>query len=92
MADDDGTAVVAGRYSVILPTYEERENLPLIIWLLTRTFEEEEIDYEVGRPFFFFFFFFFCCVACSPVSLFGTRKCMEVFDSVFCWVASSVIG
>lgn len=27
------------RYSVILPTYNERENIPLIVWLLVDTFE-----------------------------------------------------
>lgn len=28
------------KYSVILPTYNERENLPIITWLLNRTFTE----------------------------------------------------
>ena len=28
------------KYSVLLPTYEERENLPLIIWLLVKHFED----------------------------------------------------
>ena len=27
------------KYSVLLPTYNERENIALIIWLLVRTFE-----------------------------------------------------
>ena len=27
--------------SVILPTYNERENLPLIIWLLMKTSQEK---------------------------------------------------
>lgn len=35
------------KYSVLLPTYNERENLPLIIWLLVKTFQENEIDYEI---------------------------------------------
>ena len=26
------------KYSVLLPTYNERENLPLIVWLLVREF------------------------------------------------------
>jgi len=26
------------KYSVILPTYNERKNLPIIIWLLAKTF------------------------------------------------------
>lgn len=34
-------------YSVLLPTYNERDNLPFIIWLLVKTFEEEKIKFEV---------------------------------------------
>jgi len=29
------------KYSVLMPTYEERENLPLIIWLLFKTATEK---------------------------------------------------
>ena len=29
------------KYSVILPTYNERKNLPIIVWLLARTFETQ---------------------------------------------------
>ena len=29
------------KYSVILPTYNERRNLPIICWLLERTFREK---------------------------------------------------
>jgi dolichol-phosphate mannosyltransferase len=29
------------KYSVILPTYKERKNLPLIIWLLAKVFKEK---------------------------------------------------
>ncbi|KAI0258253.1 glycosyltransferase family 2 protein [Gloeopeniophorella convolvens] len=35
------------KYSVILPTYNERKNLPIIIWLLARTFAENELAWEV---------------------------------------------
>jgi len=35
------------KYSVILPTYNERKNLPVIIWLLNKTFTEHKIDWEV---------------------------------------------
>ncbi|KAF8147284.1 glycosyltransferase family 2 protein [Crassisporium funariophilum] len=35
------------KYSVILPTYNERANLPVIVWLLARTFTEQELDWEV---------------------------------------------
>ena len=29
------------KYSVILPTYNERKNLPIIVWLLAKTFDEK---------------------------------------------------
>jgi len=35
------------KYSVILPTYNERKNLPIIIWLLAKTFTENQLDYEI---------------------------------------------
>ncbi len=34
-------------YSVLLPTYNERDNLPLIIWLLDRAFTANGLAYEV---------------------------------------------
>lgn len=30
----------SNKYSVLLPTYEERDNLPLIVWLLVKYFSE----------------------------------------------------
>jgi dolichol-phosphate mannosyltransferase len=35
------------KYSVILPTYNERENLPLIFYMLHKTFTRNSIDFEV---------------------------------------------
>ncbi|KAI9511323.1 glycosyltransferase family 2 protein [Russula earlei] len=35
------------KYSVILPTYKERKNLPIIIWLLAKVFDENDIAWEV---------------------------------------------
>jgi len=35
------------KYSIILPTYNERRNLPIITWLLNRTFTEQELDWEL---------------------------------------------
>uniref|UniRef100_A0A2K6CEL3 Dolichol-phosphate mannosyltransferase subunit 1 n=1 Tax=Macaca nemestrina TaxID=9545 RepID=A0A2K6CEL3_MACNE len=35
------------KYSVLLPTYNERENLPLIVWLLVKSFSESGINYEI---------------------------------------------
>ncbi|XP_061198205.1 dolichol-phosphate mannosyltransferase subunit 1-like [Saccostrea echinata] len=40
MADED-------KYSVLLPTYNERENLPVIIWLLVKYFSESDYNYEI---------------------------------------------
>ena len=34
-------------YSVILPTYNERENLPIIYYLLDKVFNEANLSYEV---------------------------------------------
>ena len=34
-------------YSVLLPTYNERENLPLIIYLIMKTAEDHKIDLEI---------------------------------------------
>ena len=34
-------------YSVILPTYNERENLPIIYYLIDKVFVEAKISYEV---------------------------------------------
>ena len=28
------------KYSILLPTYNERENLPLIVWLIVKAFSE----------------------------------------------------
>ncbi|TMW64478.1 hypothetical protein Poli38472_011358 [Pythium oligandrum] len=35
------------KYSVLLPTYNERENLPLIVWLLDKSFSENSLEYEI---------------------------------------------
>ncbi|OCF54152.1 dolichol-phosphate mannosyltransferase [Kwoniella mangroviensis CBS 10435] len=37
----------ADKYSVILPTYNERKNLPVIVWLLAKTFESKGIQWEI---------------------------------------------
>ncbi|NWH39282.1 DPM1 mannosyltransferase, partial [Chloropsis hardwickii] len=36
-----------GRVSVLLPTYNERDNLPLVVWLLARTLTDSGIDFEI---------------------------------------------
>uniref|UniRef100_A0A8C5R171 Dolichol-phosphate mannosyltransferase subunit 1 n=1 Tax=Leptobrachium leishanense TaxID=445787 RepID=A0A8C5R171_9ANUR len=35
------------KYSVLLPTYNERENLPLIVWLLVKYFGESGYSFEI---------------------------------------------
>jgi dolichol-phosphate mannosyltransferase len=40
--------ITKDKYSVILPTYNERKNLPIITWLLNRTFTEK---YVPANPF-----------------------------------------
>ncbi|OJA16784.1 hypothetical protein AZE42_03311 [Rhizopogon vesiculosus] len=35
------------KYSVILPTYNERKNLPIIVWLLAKVFEEYQLAWEI---------------------------------------------
>lgn len=37
----------SNRYTVLLPTYNERKNLPIIVWLLDQTFTTNNLDYEV---------------------------------------------
>ena len=34
-------------YSIILPTYNEKENLPIIIWLLMKYMNEAKYNFEV---------------------------------------------
>lgn len=51
-APDDGDSAAAGgrdKYSVIMPTYNERENLPIISYLLVKTFEEECVGCSAPR-------------------------------------------
>ncbi|XP_060692298.1 dolichol-phosphate mannosyltransferase subunit 1 isoform X2 [Hemiscyllium ocellatum] len=50
MASGEGAEQRRGggdKYSVLLPTYNERDNLPLIVWLLVRYFDESGFDYEI---------------------------------------------
>ena len=35
------------KYTVLLPTYNERQNLPIIVFLLDREFVKNKIDYEI---------------------------------------------
>ncbi|XP_063815034.1 dolichol-phosphate mannosyltransferase subunit 1 [Pseudophryne corroboree] len=41
------TGDAGDKYSVLLPTYNERENLPLIVWLLVKYFGESGYNYEI---------------------------------------------
>ncbi|XP_046680830.1 dolichol-phosphate mannosyltransferase subunit 1 [Homalodisca vitripennis] len=35
------------KYSILLPTYNERENLPIIVWLIVKFMDESGYDYEI---------------------------------------------
>lgn len=35
------------KYSIILPTYNERKNLPILVYLLDKTFKKEKLNWEV---------------------------------------------
>ena len=39
--DDTMAPTKKNKYSVILPTFNERQNLPIITWLLNKTFTEK---------------------------------------------------
>lgn len=44
---------VRNKYSVLLPTYNERRNLPIIVWLLEQTFKAkyaETLQYKPKTP------------------------------------------
>ncbi|KAL9542522.1 dolichol-P-mannose synthesis [Mucor bainieri] len=45
--DNHHHTMTQNKYTVILPTYNERENLPIITWLLAKTFKEHAIDWEI---------------------------------------------
>ncbi|XP_037024691.1 dolichol-phosphate mannosyltransferase subunit 1 [Bradysia coprophila] len=34
-------------YSILLPTYNERDNLPIIIWLLVKYLDKSHLNYEI---------------------------------------------
>jgi len=40
-------AMAKDKYSILLPTYNERRNLPIITWLLEKTFTEHNLDWEL---------------------------------------------
>ncbi|EHB02258.1 Dolichol-phosphate mannosyltransferase [Heterocephalus glaber] len=45
--EPEGRSPPQNTYSVLLPTYNERENLPLIVWLLVKSFSESGFNYEI---------------------------------------------
>ena len=41
------------KYTILLPTYNERENLPVMIWLINETMTKHDYNFEViiiGKP------------------------------------------
>nr|XP_032523875.1 dolichol-phosphate mannosyltransferase subunit 1-like [Danaus plexippus plexippus] len=43
----DSEITKSDKYSILLPTYNERENLPIIIWLIIKYLDNSGHDYEV---------------------------------------------
>ncbi|XP_022120326.2 dolichol-phosphate mannosyltransferase subunit 1 [Pieris rapae] len=43
----DSEITKSDKYSILLPTYNERENLPIIIWLIIKYLDRSGIDFEV---------------------------------------------
>lgn len=41
------TTTSTDKYSVILPTYNEKRNLPILVYLLAKTFKQSNLDWEV---------------------------------------------
>lgn len=44
------TMTDTNKYSVILPTYQERKNLPIIVWLLHKTFSQQYSSLPSSQP------------------------------------------
>lgn len=38
---------MSSKYSILLPTYNEKENLPIIVWLIVKSMTENNYDYEI---------------------------------------------
>jgi dolichol-phosphate mannosyltransferase len=38
----------APKYSILLPTYNEKDNLPICIWLIEKHLSKSGISYEVN--------------------------------------------
>lgn len=47
MSKDLEVKTPAGNYSIILPTYNERDNLPICIYLIDEVFKNNDLQYEV---------------------------------------------
>lgn len=47
MSEDLEVKTPAGNYSIILPTYNEHDNLPICIYLIDEVFKSNDIQYEV---------------------------------------------
>ena len=47
MAGKKNQSQQGDKYSVLLPTYNERKNLPIIVWLLAKTFEEKYVSHPL---------------------------------------------
>ena len=48
MAPRQPTKSGKDKYTIILPTYNERKNLPIITWLLEKTFTEQFVTHNLS--------------------------------------------
>ncbi|EGC37292.1 glycosyltransferase [Dictyostelium purpureum] len=46
-APSSSSTVSKDKYTIILPTYNEKENLPIITWLINSELEKNFVDYEI---------------------------------------------
>jgi hypothetical protein len=65
------------KYSILLPTYEERENLPLIVYLLVRELSKMYVYHESSQA---------CVRVLSP----SVCVCICVYVWVWMWVSFSL--
>lgn len=45
--NNNNNDIINNKYSILLPTYNERENLPIIIYLIVKAFEKSGYDFEI---------------------------------------------
>ncbi|XP_008696225.1 dolichol-phosphate mannosyltransferase subunit 1 isoform X1 [Ursus maritimus] len=87
--EPEGRAPRQDKYSVLLPTYNERENLPLIVWLLVKSFSESifqqhaEFGGEVLNDLYFICGINYEIIIIDDGSPDGTRDVAEQLEKIY---------